>query len=177
MSAAAAATVSRAWRVATSQSKSVVWMTPPALFMALDKEFAFTVDVAADDGMSQVDRFFDAETDGLAQSWAGERVFCNPPYGRDLERWVAKAVLESQERGALVVMLLPARTGNRWFHRHCLPHAEIRFIRGRVNFRKQRAVSTHSRPPFDSMVVVFRPYRIGEGHVRTQPIFPGLRGF
>lgn len=168
----AAATMSVRWRLVTSPSKRVIWRTPDALFQALDKEFAFTVDAAADDGNTQCDRFFDREVDALAQSWAKERVFINPPYGRELARWVDKAVIEAQEHGALVVMVLPARTGNRWFHRCCLPHAEIRFIRGRLNYT---VGGECNRPaPFDSMVVVFRPYRIGEGHIRTQPTFPGF---
>jgi site-specific DNA-methyltransferase (adenine-specific) len=36
-------------------------------------------------------------------------VFCNPPYGREIGRWVEKAY-ESSLAGALVVCLLPART-------------------------------------------------------------------
>lgn len=171
---AAAATHSRAWRIATSPSKSIIWRTPPALFLALQKEFDFTLDVAADDGNAHVERFFDAEVDGLRQAWATERVFCNPPYGRGLKEWVAKGAFEARENGALVVMLLPARTGNSWFHHHCLPHAEIRFIRGRLNFAQGNVGTKRYRAPFDSMVVIFRPYRIGEGHIRTQPTFPGF---
>lgn len=169
---AAAATLSVRWRPATSPSQSIVWRTPDALYRALDLEFAFTIDAAADAGNSRCDRRFDRETDALGQPWSGERVFLNPPYGRDLERWVEKARAEAQDNGALVVMVLPARTGNIWFHRHCLPHAEIRFIRGRLSYTIGGESS--SRAPFDSMVVVFRPYRIGEGHVRAQPMFIGF---
>jgi site-specific DNA-methyltransferase (adenine-specific) len=168
---AAAATVSVRWRAATSLSGSEVWCTPPALLMALDKEFAFTLDVAADDGNAVVDRYLDADGDALTQSWAGERVFCNPPYGRALERWIAKAVIEAQDCGALVVMVLPARTGNAWFHRYVLPHAEVRFIRGRLNFTL--GGGGRKNAPFDSMVVVFRPFSHGQGHITTQPTFPG----
>lgn len=172
MMASAAATHSIAWRVSTSTAIHTVWRTPPALYLALAQEFDFTIDVAAAESSAQCDRYFDKEDDALAQTWAGERVFCNPPYGRELDRWVKKAVHEAQENGALVVMVLPARTGNRWFHSWCLPHGEIRFIRGRLGF----SVGAHhkSRAPFDSMVVVFRPYRIGEGTIRTQPTFPGF---
>lgn len=169
---AAAATVSVRWRLVTSPSKRVVWRTPDALYAALDQEFAFTIDAAADDGNAKCDRFFDREADAIAQTWAGERVFINPPYGRELRVWVEKAALEARENGALVAMVLPARTGNRWFHQHCLPHAEVRFIRGRLNYT---IGGECNRPaPFDSMVVVFHPFRIGEGHIRTQPTFPGL---
>lgn len=173
MMASAAATHSQRWRAATIPSGRVVWRTPEALYLALHQEFDFTIDVAADDGNSVCDRFFDAERDALAQSWAGERVFCNPPYGRDLNRWVAKAVVEAQERGALVVMLLPARTGNAWFHQHVLPHAEIRFLRGRQNFTIGGAGRTNA--PFDSMVVIYRPGSVGDRRIKSQPVFPFIR--
>lgn len=174
MMAAAAATLSVRWRASTTLSKSIVWRTPPALFLALQREFDFTLDAAADDGNAHVDRFYDAERDALDQSWAGERVFCNPPYGRQLDRWLSKAASEAQEHGALVVMLLPARTGNRWFHRYCLPHAEIRFLRGRLNFQLKSVGNKRSRPPFDSMVCIFRPFSSGAGTFATQPMFPGF---
>lgn len=45
----------------------------------------------------------------------GKRVFCNPPYGRELPKWIKKAHDEA-EKGALVVMLIPARTDTRAFH-------------------------------------------------------------
>lgn len=169
---AAAATLSVSWRVQTTPSKRVIWRTPPALYIGLDREFAFTLDVAADDGNAVCDRYFTTATDALGQSWAGEVVFCNPPYGRELERWVEKAFTEASEYGATVVMLLPARTGNRWFHRWCLPHAEVRFIRGRINFTLGGA--GRSRAPFDSMVVIFRPYALGQGHIVSQPVLPGF---
>lgn len=174
MIAAAAATLSIRWRAATSQSERMIWRTPPALFLALNKEFDFTIDVAADGDNAHVDRYLSAERDALAVSWAGERVFCNPPYGRELDRWLAKGALEAQEHGALVVFLLPARTGNRWFHRYCLPHGEIRFLKGRLNFQLKAVGNKRSRPPFDSMVVIFRPFKLGGGTFTTQPTFPGF---
>jgi phage N-6-adenine-methyltransferase len=172
MMSAAAATVSVRWRAATSPSQSVVWRTPEALYRALDQEFAFTLDAAADDGNAVCDRFFDQASDAIGQSWAAERVFCNPPYGRGLDEWVRKGMLEAQDSGALVVMVLPARTGNIWFHRYVLPHAEVRFIRGRLSYRL--GGSGKARAPFDSMVVIFRPFSSGAGHITAQPTFPGF---
>lgn len=170
----AAATVSVRWRAATSMSGSEVWRTPEALFRALDQEFDFTLDVAADDGNAVVDRYLDADGDALTLPWGNERVFCNPPYGRGLDRWLAKAIIEAQEFGALVVMVLPARTGNAWFHRYVLPHAEVRFIRGRLNFTI--GGGGRKNAPFDSMIVIFRPFSTGERRIATQPVFPGMRG-
>lgn len=173
MMSAAAATTSIRWRASTSPSATERWHTPESLYMALDREFQFTIDVAADSDNAKCDRFLDREVDALAVDWSGEVVFCNPPYGRELARWIEKGMLAAQDGGATVVMLLPARTGNRWFHRYCLPHGEIRFIQGRLNFQRG-GLRARRRSPFDSMVVVFRPWSAGQGNVRAQPCFPGL---
>lgn len=81
----------------------------------------------------------------------GQRVFCNPPYGRELSKWVRKCHEESQ-RGALVVMLIPSRTDTKWFHEYIYGKAEIRFIQGRIKFGDGLGT-----PPFASMVVIFWP--------------------
>ncbi len=67
------------------------WATPQAFFDELDKEFAFTLDPCATPENAKCARYFTKEIDGLAQSWHGEKVFCNPPYGRDIAKWVKKA--------------------------------------------------------------------------------------
>jgi len=172
MMTSAAATHSIRWKAATTPAGTTVWRTPPALYSALDQEFAFTLDVAADEDNAQCDRFFDREADALGQTWAGESVFCNPPYGRDLERWLRKAETEARDNGATVVMVLPARTGNRWFHRYVLGRAEVRFIEGRLGFTLGGA--GRARAPFDSMVVVFYPGEGGCSALRAQPTFPGF---
>ena len=77
-------------------------------------------------------------------------MFCNPPYGREIGRWVRKCYEESQ-RGATVVMLIPARTDTAWFHDYIYGKAEIRFIRGRLHFNEST-----SGAPFPSMIVIFK---------------------
>jgi len=77
-------------------------------------------------------------------------VWCNPPYGRQIGKWVEKAYNESLQ-GATVVMLLPARTDTKWFHDFIYGKAEIRFIRGRLKFGDSK-----NSAPFPSMVIVFR---------------------
>ena len=92
----------------------------------------------------------DGETDGSARllnSWAGRKVYCNPPYGRQITKF-----LECWPDADLAVFLLPVRSDTRWFHKIVLPHAkEIRFLRGRLKF----GGATNSAP-FASMIVVFR---------------------
>lgn len=74
----------------------------------------------------------------------------NPPYGREIGKWVKKA----SESNTTVVCLLPARTDTRWFHDYIFGKAEIRFVRGRLKFGNSK-----NSAPFPSMVVVFRGTR------------------
>ena len=74
----------------------------------------------------------------------------NPPYGREIGKWVRKAFEESKA-GVTVVALLPARTDTRWFHDYIYRYAEIRFIRSRLYFGDGK-----DRAPFPSMIVIWR---------------------
>lgn len=128
-----------------------VWETPQDLYEKLNCEFSFTVDAAALPENAKCERFFTPEQNGLLQDWSNETVWLNPPYSRELQRaFIRKAYMESQ-KGATVVMLLPARTDTSLFHEIILPYGEIRFLRGRLKFSGAKF-----NAPFPSMVVVFR---------------------
>ena len=127
------------------------WSTPDDLFAALDKEFHFDLDPCANADNHKCERYFTKEDDGLAQSWEGHRVFCNPPYGRAIWKWVAKAYEEGTKKNTLVVLLIPARTETTYFHDYILHHAEIRFIRGRLRFSGAKV-----NAPFASIIAIFR---------------------
>lgn len=120
-------------------SETVEWPTPVAVRADLDAEFKFDFDPCPIGGTE----------DGLATlltPWRGKRVFCNPPYGPGLGKWLERG-LEAD----LAVFLIPARTDTRWFHGIVLPKAkEIRFIKGRLKFGN----ATNSAP-FPSMIVIF----------------------
>ena len=77
--------------------------------------------------------------------------FLNPPYGRQIGRWIQKAY-ESAQAGARVVCLLPSRTDTAWWHDFVMKANEIRFIRGRLYFN-----DNDGRAPFPSVIVVFGP--------------------
>jgi phage N-6-adenine-methyltransferase len=109
------------------------WATPPEVFNPLHAEFSFTLDACAAPENAKLPRYFTEDQNGLAASWAGERVFMNPPYGREIYAWTAKARREA-ESGVLVVGLLPASTDLAWWHDDVIGHAEVRYIRGRVRF-------------------------------------------
>jgi phage N-6-adenine-methyltransferase len=129
------------------------WRTPRALFHFLNEEFHFDLDVCATSETAVCEKFFDHGS--LFRYWErhGKSIWMNPPYGRELRRWVGTA-FSTALKGVTVVCLLPARTDTSWFHDYCLK-GEIRFLRGRLRFDDER----RGRCPFPSMIVVFRGVR------------------
>ena len=128
-------------------SATDMWETPQNFFDELDKEFHFSCDVCATRENAKCAKFYTPEQDGLKQTWGGGILWLNPPYGREIGKWVKKA----SESNATVVCLLPARTDTRWFHDYIYGKAEIRFVRGRLRFGGSK-----NSAPFPSMVVIFR---------------------
>jgi len=119
-------------------SASCHWATPKDLYESLNTEFVFTDDPCP----------LHATEDGLARSW-GERTYMNPPYGREIGKWLRKAYEESQ-KGKLVVCLIPSRTDTQWWHECVMKAQEIRFIRGRLKFGDAK-----NSAPFPSAIVIF----------------------
>lgn len=131
-------------------SLSCEWATPQWLFDELDKEFNFTTDVCATGDNTKCCEFISKRTDALNQKDWGTRCWMNPPYGKVIKQWVAKAV-EQSEKGNLVVCLLPSRTDTRWWHAHVMKAKEIRFIKGRLKFGGSK-----NSAPFPSCIVIFK---------------------
>ena len=127
------------------------WETPQDLFDELDDEFHFALDAASSDLNAKCEKHYTVEDDGLSQSWAGNNVFLNPPYGRNMKDWMRKAYEESQAENTTVVVLVPARTDTAWFHDYVYEKAELRFLRGRLKFG-----GCENSAPFHSLVVVYR---------------------
>jgi phage N-6-adenine-methyltransferase len=130
-------------------STSEEWPTPRSFFAKLNRRYRFTLDPCATSENATCSTFFTKEDNGLAQDWGTHRVFCNPPYGRAIGAWVRKC-FEASQRGALVVLLVPARTDTRWFHDFVQGKAEIRFIEGRLTFGTATCAA-----PFPSMIAVY----------------------
>ena len=133
-----------------NKAKTCVLETPKKLFDELNMVFHFTLDPCALPENAKCEKFFTPEDDGLSQNWGGHRVFCNPPYGREIADWVKKAYEESEKPDTLVVMLLPVRTDTAWFHDYVLGNADIHFLRGRLRFGGAKDPA-----PFPSMLVYF----------------------
>lgn len=115
------------------------WATPSSLYAILDAEFSFQDDPCPLAGT----------VNGLLRPWLSP-TWLNPPYSA-IPAWLS-AARRHQENGNLIVALLPSRTDTRWFHDIILPHAEIRFIKGRLRFGN----AAHNAP-FPSLIAILRP--------------------
>ena len=141
-------------------SKKMDWCTPQDFFDRLNEEFGFVLDAAATDKTAKCPLYYTPETDGLSQSWdRGGAVFCNPPYGREIGKWVKKAYEEARGGGCAVVLLIPARTDTAYFHDYIYGKAEIRFVRGRLRFTDDDG-NAADPAPVPSMVVIYNGERV-----------------
>lgn len=144
--------------------------TPDYIFKPLNDEFHFTFDAAASAENAKCPLFFTKEDNALAlRSWVNEAnayevdpvFWCNPPYSRgNVSAFIKKAYEESQN-GATVVLLVPARTEQDWFHDIVLPNAEVRFVRGRIKFNGGKTSARQSH-----MVIIFPKQKIRVARAR-----------
>lgn len=132
-------------------SKTDEWSTPQDLFDRLNEEFHFDLDVCANETNHKCALYYDQNQDGLKMPWKNHIVWCNPPYGREIGKWVHAAKQEHMTNGTTIVMLLPARTDTKWFHEDILGWADIRFLKGRLKFGGSK-----NSAPFPSMLVIYQ---------------------
>ena len=123
-------------------SASGKWTTPPELYEELNREFHFDFDPCP------VNPTFD----GLAISWAKSN-YVNPPYGREIGKWLEKGYQESL-LDKTVVFLIPSRTDTKWWHDFVMKADEIRFLKGRLKFSNHK-----NSAPFPSAIAVFKSKR------------------
>ncbi len=117
------------------------WKTPRYLYDYLDREFLFDFDPCPSN----------PNFDGLKiKNWASMN-FVNPPYGKEIIKWIKKGI-EEQKKKHYSVFLIPSRTDTKWFYEMFRNASEIRFIVSRIKF-----VGAKNSAPFPSMIVVFGP--------------------
>ena len=120
-------------------SQRLDWQTPKSVYDSLNREFDFTFDPCP----------HNPTFDGLTKRW-GARNFCNPPYGREIGKWLKKGY-EEWKKEKIVVFLIPSRTDTQWWHTYVMQATEIRFIKGRLKFDEHK-----NSAPFPSAIVVFQ---------------------
>lgn len=127
-------------------SNTSEWSTPQNVFDKLNDEFHFNLDPCCTHDNAKCVNYFTKTENGLSKSWVGYRVFMNPPYGRDIKHWMAKAYSCGAD---LVVCLVPARTDTKWWHDYAM-QGVVRFIKGRLKFGDSK-----NSAPFPSAIVIF----------------------
>tara|TARA_R100001369_G_scaffold55316_1_gene82222 strand:+ start:624 stop:1061 length:438 start_codon:yes stop_codon:yes gene_type:complete len=130
-------------------STTDLWSTPQDFFNKYNKAYNFDLDVCATKDNAKCNKYYTIEDDGLDQDWKGT-VWMNPPYGREIGKWMKKAS-ESYGKGKAksIVCLVPSRTDTKWWHDYAM-QGKITFIKGRLKFGN----ATNSAP-FPSAIVVF----------------------
>jgi phage N-6-adenine-methyltransferase len=154
-------------------SKSNEWETPIDLFDKLNKEWKFTLDPSCRDYNATCPKFYTLETDGLSKNWEDETVYCNPPYGKELSKWIKKCSDEGEH--STIVMLVPSRTDTKAMQEYCLTKAKaICFIRGRLKFINRLFPSWRedgnfkvSPAPFPSLIAVFGKENLTNGQLEV----------
>lgn len=142
------------------------WGTDPLIFAALDEEFNFSLDAAANDNNHKVANYLTVEDDAITTNWGeniamfgvthSQTVWVNPPYGRGmLQQFMEKSVIE-KAKGVTTVMLVPATLDAQW-----LPIQDISEIRivtgGRLSFIHPITGKKIAGNTKGSMFVIFRP--------------------
>lgn len=132
-------------------SKSNEWATPQDLFDKLNNKYHFTLDPCSTIENHKCEKFYTIEDDGLIKDWSNDIVFVNPPYDRELYKWVKKCYEESL-KGTKIVLLIPSRTDTKYFHEFLYNknNVKIEFIKGRLKFG-----NSHNSAPFPSLLAYF----------------------
>jgi phage N-6-adenine-methyltransferase len=116
-------------------SKSIEYSTPSAIVQPLIVEFDLQLDVCASSKNHKLPNYFTINDNALNKQWHGN-CWMNPPFDRNLGKWVKKAHHEAKQNGGTKVCLFPVRSNTSWWNEVC-PDAEIRFINGEVNFNDE----------------------------------------
>ena len=153
-------------------SASVEWYTPPDLLAEVREFLGGTFYDPCPPpmqtegaGVANVTSLHGRENGLAVARWLSPS-WLNPPYGREIARWVKRAVSESDLE---IVMLLPSRTDTSWFQL-CWPHS-VCFIRGRLHFSTPGAPARKlDGAPFPS-ALVYRNDRHPERHAEFARAF------
>jgi phage N-6-adenine-methyltransferase len=114
-----------------STSKSMMYLrTPIDIWKSLTEKFDFTLDACASDENHLLPKYYTKDNSCLNHSWAGELVYCHPMFDMHIGKYVEKCYNEMLENDVTSVMLIPASTHTRYFHKYIYnkPNVEIIFL-------------------------------------------------
>jgi site-specific DNA-methyltransferase (adenine-specific) len=122
-------------RANSFKSNSIEYSTPISIVEPLIKEFSIEIDVCASSLNHKLPDYWTKEDNALTKDWLGN-CWMNPPFDRNLSKWVKKAHDEAYKNGGTKVCLIPVRSNTKWWAEYILK-SEIRFINGEVNFNEE----------------------------------------
>ena len=145
------------------------WATDPLVFNAMDKEFNFSLDAAANHKNYKCDWYLTKEDDALTTDWSiaiqdhadvsETSVWINPPYEKGFIKKFMQKCIEEKAKGVTSVLLVPATLDAQWLPINDI--SEIRIITGgRLSFyhpENNKKVNGNTK---GSMFVIFRPSKI-----------------
>jgi len=162
------------------RSNRMDWGTPQWVINWLSQDYNLLLDVCAWPHNRKAPYHLSPNDDGLCVSWRGwldgwgadlaqHACWMNPPYGRQIGRWTAKARREAAA-GVRTVALLPSRPDTRWWRDSILQPIETRdddTLRWRLRYPVRNLIGrvwfegADNGATFPSCVVVFDNRTIG----------------
>jgi phage N-6-adenine-methyltransferase len=139
------------------------WGTDPVVFNALDKEFNFSLDAAANKDNHKCELYFTKDNSAIDEDWffsmrnkPNKNVWINPPYGKGYIKQFFNKAIEQKAKGVTSVFMVPSTLDAQW-----LPVNEISEIRiitgGRLSFYHPITGKKINGNTKGSMFVIFRP--------------------
>tara|TARA_Y100000593_G_C4316388_1_gene341123 strand:- start:57 stop:593 length:537 start_codon:yes stop_codon:yes gene_type:complete len=155
----------------THSSEKMDWQTPDDLFYFIEEKLGeFDLDACASDENALCSLYFTKNQDCLLQDWSQNgqvnRVYCNPPYGKNIPKILEKAKSESFEKGITVAVLVFVRCDTRWWH-NTVPYAsEVWLFKGRIKFdHPEHTMRSCATAP--SCLIIFN----GKHKDKDKPVF------
>lgn len=135
------------------------WRTPRELFNQIQAIAGpFNLDAASDEQNTLCEAFFSEQRSALVHNWdmwPETRAWLNPPYGKALALFSARAVGQVTRYPSIEVwMLVPARVDTRWWNTLMTKAVTVRFMAGRVKF--EREDGARDSAPFPTAVIQLR---------------------
>lgn len=139
----------------TGATMDTTWQTPPELYGLAAEYFGGRIpfDAATTDANpTNAVECATPEDDGLEMTWP-DRVWVNPPYGRELKDWLGKIAFEASQ-GTEVIAILPAARWEQLYFQQALYLANcVTWIRKRVRFIRASTGERVSGNPYANMFV------------------------